>query len=55
MSEQLEVRSATDPVSGDSPGRRAWRRFRDNRLAMASAVLLAVIAAFAVVYPWFSN
>jgi oligopeptide transport system permease protein len=37
-----------------SPGRRAWRRFRRNRLASVSAVLLGLLLMFTVVYPWIS-
>src|ERR1041385_461993 len=48
MSESYEVRSA-------SPAQRAWRRFRGNRIAVISVALLIVVAAVAVIYPWFSS
>ncbi len=35
-----------------SPGRLAWRRFRQNRLAMTSLIILAVIVTLAVLAPW---
>src|SRR6185436_9010533 len=38
-----------------SPGRRAWRRFRSNRLAVLSGMLLLTLLAFALVYPLFST
>ncbi len=47
MNDVGEMRSA-------SPGRRAWRRFCANRLAVGGAVFLAVVLAFAVVYPLLS-
>lgn len=34
-----------------SPGRRAWRRFRQHRIAVASAWFLLCVIGFAVVYP----
>jgi peptide/nickel transport system permease protein/oligopeptide transport system permease protein len=44
----------SNPQPHDSPGRRAWRRFRANRVALSSAVLLVLVLAFALVYPHFS-
>jgi peptide/nickel transport system permease protein len=35
-----------------SPGRETWRRFRRHRLAMASAVLLALMISAVLVGPW---
>ncbi|RXT54581.1 peptide ABC transporter permease [Bosea sp. Tri-44] len=35
-----------------SPGRETWRRFRRHRLAMASAVILAMLIFGVVVGPW---
>jgi peptide/nickel transport system permease protein len=37
-----------------SPWRLAWRRFRRHRLAMASSVIIALLALSAVVAPWIS-
>jgi peptide/nickel transport system permease protein/oligopeptide transport system permease protein len=54
MNEPGEVRSEKGEERIVSPGARAWRRFRGNRVAMASAVLLILILAFALVYPHFS-
>ncbi len=39
---------------GLSPGRLAWRRFRQGRVTMASAALLAVLVLFVIVGPWVS-
>jgi peptide/nickel transport system permease protein len=36
-----------------SPGRETWRRFRRHKLAMASAVILALLILSVVVGPWF--
>jgi peptide/nickel transport system permease protein/oligopeptide transport system permease protein len=46
--------SPLDPQLHASPGVRAWRRFRANRVALSSAVLLVLVLAFALVYPHFS-
>ncbi|WP_377845087.1 ABC transporter permease [Bosea sp. UC22_33] len=35
-----------------SPGRETWRRFRRHRLAMASAVVLAMLVLGVIVGPW---
>lgn len=35
-----------------SPGRETWRRFRRHRLAMASAVILALLILGVVIGPW---
>ncbi|GED23480.1 ABC transporter permease [Halomonas halmophila] len=43
-------RSAT--VAGESLGREAWRRLRQNRAAMASLVMLGVMTLACVVGPW---
>jgi peptide/nickel transport system permease protein len=42
---------AASPVSV-SPGRETWRRFRRHRLAMASALILALLILGVVVGPW---
>src|SRR5690606_3551001 len=45
---------ASDPRGGRtaaSPGRRAWKRFRRHRLAVAGAAVLALLAAAAVLAP----
>lgn len=47
--------STLNPQPPLGPGRRAWRRFRGNRLAAASGVFLAVVLAFALVYPLVSS
>ncbi|MDB5589875.1 ABC transporter permease [Enterovirga sp.] len=39
-------------VAATSPGRETWRRFRHHRLAVASAVLLAVMVVGVVFGPW---
>ena len=39
----------------DSPGRRAWRRFRRNRSAVLSALFLVIALAFVLIYPLFSH
>jgi peptide/nickel transport system permease protein/oligopeptide transport system permease protein len=54
MNEPGEVRSEKGEERTVSPGARAWQRFRGNRVAMASTVLLILILAFALVYPHFS-
>ncbi len=48
------------PVNQSSPPRlgpnqRAWRRFRRNRLAMTSAILLALLVALILLWPLFSR
>lgn len=50
-----QVLSPTLPVAIEahaSPGRLAWRRFRQNRLAMGSLIVLLVIVALAALAPW---
>jgi len=37
-----------------SPGARAWRRFRKNRLAVISAAFLCGVLAFSLLYPLLS-
>ena len=54
MSEPGEVRSAKVEGRADSPARRAWRRFRANRLAAGSAVFLATVLVFVLVGPLLS-
>ncbi|MDN3553918.1 ABC transporter permease subunit [Halomonas almeriensis] len=47
--------STDDPsttVAGESLGREAWRRLRQNRAAMASLIMLGVITLACVVGPW---
>ncbi|MCW4152507.1 ABC transporter permease subunit [Halomonas sp. 18H] len=47
--------STDDPsatVAGESLGREAWRRLRQNRAAMASLIMLSVITLVCVVGPW---
>src|SRR5438105_3671168 len=44
--------AATDQQLHASPGRRAWRRFRRNRLAVISLLFLAIVIVFVVIYPW---
>jgi peptide/nickel transport system permease protein len=39
------------PIDGESPGRRMWRRFLRHRLAVASAVFLAVLGLVALAAP----
>src|SRR5438093_833587 len=36
----------------DSPGQRAWRRFRKNRTALVSAWFLLALAALVLLWPW---
>jgi peptide/nickel transport system permease protein/oligopeptide transport system permease protein len=43
------------PASRLGPNQRAWRRFRRNRLAMTSAVLLALLVALILLWPLFSR
>ncbi|RYE30091.1 MAG: ABC transporter permease [Hyphomicrobiales bacterium] len=50
---------SADPAAGAavsqvavSPGRETWRRFRRHRLAMASAVVLALLVLGVIVGPW---
>src|SRR5438067_6976177 len=43
--------AAFDPRLASSPAQRAWRRFGSNRLALASGVFLAVVAALILVWP----
>ncbi|HET7626658.1 MAG TPA: ABC transporter permease [Verrucomicrobiae bacterium] len=40
--------------SRQSPGQRAWRRFRRNRLAVGGAIFLIFILLFVLIYPFFS-
>jgi oligopeptide transport system permease protein len=42
---------ATRAEKAETPGRRAWRRFRRNRLAFAGAWFLAVIALLVLAWP----
>lgn len=51
---------SADPAVGNagaavsvSPGRETWRRFRRHKLAMASALILALLILGVVVGPWF--
>lgn len=45
---------AGSSVAGQSPGRRAWRRFRGNRLALVSGVFLLALALFILIGPVFA-
>jgi len=47
-----DVRVATGIAGARTPGMRAWRRFCAHRLALASLVLLAGLAALALAGPW---
>jgi len=38
-----------------SPGQRAWRRFRKNRVAIISAWFLVTVVAFVLIYPFISH
>ncbi|HBR93959.1 MAG TPA: peptide ABC transporter permease [Opitutae bacterium] len=40
---------------GESPNRRAWLRFRDNRPAMGASVFLIALVLLAVCWPWVSD
>ena len=40
---------------GESPNRRAWLRFRDNRPAMVASVFLIALVLLAVCWPWVSD
>ena len=40
---------------GESPNRRAWLRFRDNRPAMLASVFLIALILLAVCWPWISD
>ncbi|MDN3524441.1 ABC transporter permease subunit [Halomonas sabkhae] len=42
----------TATVAGESLGREAWRRLRQNRAAMASLIMLGVMTLACVVGPW---
>ncbi len=44
--------TVADLLIGESPGRLAWRRFRANRVALVSLLLVAVIAALTTVATW---
>jgi ABC-type dipeptide/oligopeptide/nickel transport system permease subunit len=52
LSSQL---STFNPQLHFSPGQRAWRRFKKNRVAMFSGWFLVAIILFAVVYPLVSR
>ncbi|WP_106478994.1 ABC transporter permease [Phytohalomonas tamaricis] len=45
--------AAPDVKPGDSLGREAWRRLKQNKAAMASLVILIVMAIICVAGPWF--
>ena len=48
----LSKRQGPEPVS---PGRQALRRFRKNRPAVISAVVLLAVLVFSALFPFFSN
>ena len=41
--------------NGESPNRRAWLRFRDNRPAMMASLFLLVLIALALTWPLISS
>ena len=43
--------SAEEPVAHLSPNQKAWQRFRRNRLAMLSSVILAAVVLLIVAWP----
>ncbi|PKH61417.1 peptide ABC transporter permease [Halomonas sp. Choline-3u-9] len=43
---------SSPPVAGNSLGREAWRRLRQNKAALASLILLAVITLVCLAGPW---
>jgi oligopeptide transport system permease protein len=46
---------AAEPIErGSSPGRDAWQRLRQNRLAVCGGCALLLVALLCVVGPWFS-
>jgi len=47
--------AADSPADHLSPNQRAWRRFRRNRLAMASASVLAFLVAAILIWPLLSR
>ncbi|GMU21197.1 MAG: peptide ABC transporter permease [Phycisphaerae bacterium] len=50
---EFETLKALPDMPAQSPGSRAWRRFRRNRLAMASAVFLGLlVAVMLLTLPW---
>ncbi len=53
--DRSELRTEDSPASSDSPGRRAWRRFRRHRLAMAGLVVLSGLVSIAVLAPLVTN
>jgi len=62
MSDALTITSATAPESpvaarpsGQSPARRAWRRFRSNRLGYASLLLFAALFGISLLAEVLSN
>jgi oligopeptide transport system permease protein len=44
----------TEQRAGVSPGRRAWRRFCRNRLALGSSIFLILVGLLVVGVPWLS-
>ena len=44
--------SLSDATAGESLGRDAWRRLKQNRAAMVSLILLVVIAVTCLIGPY---
>ena len=50
--QSLAARMSGPEIKGRSPWADARRRFRRNKAAMASLIVLIAIAAFAILGPW---
>ena len=44
-----------EPRVGQSPSRRAWRRFRRNKLAIGGLFFLALVSVLSILAPWLAQ
>ena len=44
-----------EPSGGQSPSRRAWRRFRRNKLAIGGLVFLVLVTVMSLLAPWIAQ
>ena len=51
----VQPASYVSQTAGDSPGRRAWRRFKRNRLAIHCGVFLIALVALLMIWPAISS
>ena len=51
----IGVETAGTQIEGRSPGQLFWRRFRQDKFAIAGCVIIVLMAAIAILAPWISS